>query len=225
MWAESVMEVVFAGESDLPFLLTDNPVTVYNKACFPGSKHCIYPNQPDIGLMGSQTIFPLDRERCLILTNLEYARKPTMKAGLLKPRTNARYFSDDVGMVRYDKVVRERHLSTKQVSAINYILKKLATKFIAVVDEDHAYPERHLKSTLWNKLGDILMPDSLGVSMTGGEIFAFGAGDKLFHTQDEFGRVPSSPAEREAKLREALKMRETVMEALAKHNREKEGKE
>ena len=33
-----------------------------------------YPNEPSIALKGSQTIFPLNRDFCLILTNLECAQ-------------------------------------------------------------------------------------------------------------------------------------------------------
>ena len=35
---------------------------------------CAYPLDPGIALRGSQTIYPLNRDFCLILTNLEYAR-------------------------------------------------------------------------------------------------------------------------------------------------------
>jgi hypothetical protein len=54
----------------------DHPVTTYNHAAPPEAQLCIYPNDPTIALKASQTVFPLDRNFCLILTNLDYARDP-----------------------------------------------------------------------------------------------------------------------------------------------------
>ncbi|HBR8901439.1 TPA: DUF4238 domain-containing protein, partial [Klebsiella pneumoniae] len=88
LWAEGVRELVSASESETKFILSDHPVTVYNYACPPDSELCVYPNDPDITLKGSQTIFPLDKNRCLILTNLEYAQDPK-NINPIQQRTNA----------------------------------------------------------------------------------------------------------------------------------------
>jgi hypothetical protein len=48
MWLEAVREVVHAGESDVKFVVTDHPVTVYNAQCPPGAAQCRYPEDPPI---------------------------------------------------------------------------------------------------------------------------------------------------------------------------------
>lgn len=74
MWVEAVREIVSAEAANVKFIISDHPVTVYNYACGPTSEQCKYPNDPSIALKASQTLFPLDFDHCLILTNLEYAR-------------------------------------------------------------------------------------------------------------------------------------------------------
>ena len=73
MWFECVREIVSAEQSDVKFIVTDHPVTAYNSACVPTSSACQYPEDPSIGSNGTQTVFALDANHCLILTNLEYA--------------------------------------------------------------------------------------------------------------------------------------------------------
>lgn len=74
LWAEGVREIVSAKNSETKFIVTDHPVTLYNPAYPPDSVVCAYPNDPSIALKGTQTIFPLDKDHCLILTNYESAR-------------------------------------------------------------------------------------------------------------------------------------------------------
>src|ERR1700730_12070990 len=73
MWLECVREVLSAEHSDVKFIVTDPPVTVYNAACDPSASGCRYPEDPSVALKGSQTVFALDTDHCLVLTNLEYA--------------------------------------------------------------------------------------------------------------------------------------------------------
>jgi len=56
MWIEAVREIVSAEESEVKFILTDHPVTIYNPACPPEAVQCRYPDDPLITLKGSQTI-------------------------------------------------------------------------------------------------------------------------------------------------------------------------
>jgi len=76
IWSESVREIVSARDANVKFILTDHPVTIYNSGCSPDHELCQYRMDPSIALKGSQTLFPLDQEQCLILTNLEYAEEP-----------------------------------------------------------------------------------------------------------------------------------------------------
>ena len=81
IWAER--EIVSAEKSNVKFIVSDHPVTIFNPACPPESEQCAGSNDPAIALKGTQTLFPLDSDHCLILTNLEYAQDPK-NAGLLE---------------------------------------------------------------------------------------------------------------------------------------------
>ena len=118
LWAEGVRELVSAEDSDVKFILSDHPVTIYNYACPPDSELYSYPNEPDIALKGSQTIFPLNKNRCLILTNLEYAQDPE-GVNPLEQRANATKIRQS--MVNTINFINKRKLTADEVSKINYI--------------------------------------------------------------------------------------------------------
>jgi hypothetical protein len=123
MWLEAVREVVSAENSDVKFIVTDHPVTIYNPLCSPDSVQCRYPEDPPIELIGSQTIFALSANHCLILTNLEYAKDPS-GVDPLRPRQNPRHFGTT--LARTDAWIRTRKLSRSEVIGINHILKSRA---------------------------------------------------------------------------------------------------
>jgi hypothetical protein len=77
IWVGGVREIVSAEDADVKFIVSDHPVTICNHAVPPTTGACAYPLDPGIALKGSQTIYPLNREYCLILTNLEYAKDPS----------------------------------------------------------------------------------------------------------------------------------------------------
>src|SRR5690606_30406713 len=103
------MEIVSAKRSEVKFIVSDNPITLYNSAFYPGNNACKFPHDPGIELQGTRTIFPLDLDHCAILTNLEYARRPG-KNKAVKPRTNPRFF--DQTIIKYDDIIRDRALNT-----------------------------------------------------------------------------------------------------------------
>jgi hypothetical protein len=76
IWTECVWQIAEATESNTKFIISDHPVTVYNRACPPLSKFCREYNDPDIRLHATHTIFPLSLEKMLILTNLSWVRDP-----------------------------------------------------------------------------------------------------------------------------------------------------
>jgi hypothetical protein len=112
IWVESVREIISAENSDIKFIVSDHPVTIYNHAAPPEAKLCAYPHDPTIALKASQTIFPLTRDFCLVLTNLEYARDPSTEP--LVKRTFARNFRSS--MTRTDALIRTRKLSAQEVA-------------------------------------------------------------------------------------------------------------
>lgn len=154
MWSECVREIVSATQSPIKFLVSDHPVTVYHPKLEPRTTECAYPDDPGIELVGSQTIFALNRDYCLILTNLEYANDP-QGASLLSRRTNARFRGDS--MARTDAFIRGRILSEMDVHAVNRILKSRAKRFVGAGNSAWLYPEKHCDIP-WECLGSILLP-------------------------------------------------------------------
>lgn len=189
MWVESVMEIVSADDSDIKFIISDHPVTIYNPACAPDSKRCKYPNDPPTAWKASQTIFPLDLNHCFILTNLEYARDPDQVDPLIS-RTNPRYFAQTI--TRWDTVIRDRKLKPEEVCAINYIIKKRARKHIAAAHSEWLYPEKSLKENDWKSLHKVVLPPKNKTYMFGGEIYVGGKDGGLAWYQDAFGRRHTS---------------------------------
>lgn len=182
VWVTGVREIVSAEDSEVKFITTDHPVTVYNHAIRPDDAICKYPNDPSIALKGSQTIFPLGADHCLILTNLEYARDASVQP--LEKRTFARNFSQ--AMVSTINFIRNRRLNSTQVMEINYVMKTRARRYIAAGAEDWLFPEKYVKKD-WHELRNTLLPPRNGLYMFGGEIFAqFKDGSVRY--QDEFGR-------------------------------------
>ncbi|KFC63564.1 DUF4238 domain-containing protein [Massilia sp. LC238] len=184
LWAEGVRELVSADESEVKFILSDHPVTIYNYACPPSSDFCSYPNDPDIALKGSQTIFPLDKNRCLILTNLEYARDPN-GVEPVEPRTNATKIRQS--MVNTINFINKRKLAADEVNKINYIIKARAKEAIAAGKEGWLHPEDSLNCD-WAELRHVLLPPSEELYHFGGEMIASFEGGRT-HYQDSFGRT------------------------------------
>jgi len=186
IWMEGVWEVLHCDESPTKFIVSDHPVTTYNKELFPLAKRCRYPFDAPIELVGTHTIFALDLNRCLIITNLGYVRDPWINP--LRVRENPRYFAPTLFDIR--KVQTSRQISEEYVHAINYILKRRARRYLAAPQKEWLYPERFLKTIMWNKLGDefFLMPDPRKVKFSTG-IFA-GTDDGPTWAIDEYGRRP-----------------------------------
>lgn len=187
IWTEGVREVVSAEKSEVKFIISDHPITIYNYNIPPENIKCQYPNDPSISLVSSQTIFPLDMNHCLILTNLEYAENPNT-IDPTKVRTNARNFGNP--LVQTDTLIKSRFLSDKDVIKINYIIKKRAKKYIASSTKAWLYPEKN-SNFKWSELRTVLLPPKDEVCQFGGEIF-LGLNDGSVHYQDEFGRSQSS---------------------------------
>jgi hypothetical protein len=183
IWAGGVREIVSAENSGVKFITSDHPVTIYNHAIPPTDAACAYPLDPGIALRGSQTLYPMDRDHCLILTNLEYAKDSNTDP--LQKRTFARNYRQS--LTRSDAVIRERKLTAQEVTDINFIIKMRSRRYIGGGRKEWLYPERNGTRT-WSELRKTLMPPDLGLFQFGGEIFVkYESGD--VHYQDEFGRT------------------------------------
>ena len=183
IWTEGVREIVSAEDADVKFIVTDNPVTVYNSAVPPADVPQSKFLDPSIALKGSQTIFPLSPDFCLILTNLEYAKDPA--SAPLEKRTFARNFRQS--MVNTINFIRSRKLSGDEVTRVNAILKASARRYVAAGLEEWLYPELSVVEP-WPRLGEVLLPPEDGLWHFGGEMYA-GFDDGRVHYQDAFGRT------------------------------------
>lgn len=184
LWAEGVRELVSAEDSDVKFIVSDHPVTIYNYACPPSSEFCRYPDDPDISLKGSQTIFPLNKNRCLILTNLEYAQDPD-NTNPLEQRANATRMRRS--MVKTIEFINTRKLTANEVTEINHIIKTRAKVSVAAGRDEWLYPENDV-SCDWAELRHVLLPSSDILHRFGGEVYAKFE-DGTVHYQDAFGRT------------------------------------
>lgn len=183
IWTEGVREIVSASDSPIKFIISDHPVTVFNCGALPGEMVCEFPNEPGIELKGTQTLFPLDRNHCLILTNLEYAEEPTTDP--LTKRTFARRFRSS--MVRTDALIRSRSLTGDQVEAFNRIIRSRAHKYVAAGDAAWL-PEPIDNAREWKRVSEVLLPPSKELFHFGGETFVqYDSGH--VHYQDAFGRT------------------------------------
>lgn len=183
IWAETVKEIVSAKDSDIKFIISDHPVTIYNSKCPPESAECRYPNDPRIEMQGTQTIFPLDFDHCLILTNLDYAKNHKL-TDLKSFRPNPNPYRGT--LLRYDNIINERNLSDKEVACINKIIKLRAARFLAAEKKEWLYPE-NIADTSWVGLGKPLLPTSNSLYKYGGETY-IGYKDGTSDYYDQYGR-------------------------------------
>lgn len=189
IWTESVWQIADATESSTKFIVSDHPVTVYNRKCGPRSDWCKEENDPAIWLNGTHTIFPLSIDKVLIMTNLSWARNPYQSAIKNRPNPNPHRSA----MFKFTDVQVRRKLSEEEVRQINFIIKSRAYKYIAAAKKDWLYPEKYISKSDWNSFGHgyLLMPDPRALHW-GGEII-IGHKDGTVSGYDEYGRKPWDP--------------------------------
>jgi hypothetical protein len=187
IWTEAVWLIADASKSETKFIVSDHPITVYNRECGPKSQRCRDSNDPDIWLNGTHTIFPLSLDKVLILTNLSWVRNPYQSAVGLRPNWNpfrgAIFKFTDIQIMRY--------LTEQEVREINFIIKSRAIHYIAAAKEDWLYPEKYISKSNWNTFGNgyLLMPDPRGVNFSGTLMWG-NADGKSGGTVDEYGFKP-----------------------------------
>lgn len=186
IWTECIWQIADASASATKFIISDHPVTVYNRVCGPRSQYCRGSNDPDIWLNGTHTIFPLSLEKILILTNLSWVRNPYQSELLLRP--NPTPFRSAI--FKFNDIQTHRRLSEQEVIDINYIIKRRAFRFIAASKEEWLYPEKVVSTTKWSEYGHgyMLMPDPRSINL-GGQI-VIGHRDGTASHYDEYGRRP-----------------------------------
>lgn len=183
IWTEGVREIVSALDAGIKFIVSDHPVTIYNCAIPPDATGNGYPREPSIALKGSQTIFPLNRDFCLVLTNLEYAQDHSTNP--LEKRTFAGNYRSST--VRTDTFIRTRKLTSNEVIRVNRVLKARAKRYIAAGKEEWLYPEISSVEP-WVDLRTTFLPPKDDLWHFGGELYVrFKDGEVRY--QDAFGRT------------------------------------
>lgn len=186
IWTECVWSLIGADNTETKFIISDHPVTLYNRDIFPDSAYAREHTDPDFRMNGTHTYFPLNPTRMLVLTHLSWARNPYSRVQKLRP--NPQPFRS--AMFNFTDIQVGRQLEEIEVKQINYITKRRALRYVAAAHESWLYPERDLPTTHWRKLDDryLLMPDPRDLHL-GGEMlvgYTNGRSDAF----DEFGRRP-----------------------------------
>lgn len=186
IWTECVWLIADASKSETKFIVSDHPVTVYNRRCGPRSQWCRGANDPDIRYHATHTIFPLSSERILILTNLSWVKNPYQSEVGLRP--NPDLFRGAI--FKFLEIQTLRTLTEQEVREINFIIKSRARRYIAAGKEEWLYPENYVSKSDWNTFGHgyLLMPDPRAVYL-GGDIY-IGYKDGSSTAFDPYGRRP-----------------------------------
>jgi hypothetical protein len=189
LWTECVWLIADASKSDTKFIVSDHPVTVYNRECGPRSQFCRESNDPAIWLQGTHTIFPLSLDKVLVLTNLSWVRNPYQSATNFRPNPNP--FRGAI--FKFTDVQVRRYLNEQEVREINFIIKSRANRYIAAAKKEWLYPEKFVSKSNWNTYGHgyLLMPDPRPIHW-GGTIM-WGGGPGGSGAMDEYGRLPGDP--------------------------------
>jgi hypothetical protein len=189
LWSECVREIVSAEDAGVKFIVTDHPVTTYNHAVPPGDPRLAYPGDPSTAWKATQTLFALNRDLCLILTNLEYAQQPDLADPCAK-RIHARNFRP--ALVHADHLIRTRRLDDGQVRQINHVLRSRARRYLAAGRKEWLSPETPDRDMRWDAIRRTLLPPADEIGMFGGETF-IGYGDGRVEYRDAFGRSEPRP--------------------------------
>ena len=205
IWTEAIWQIADASKSKkTEFIISDHPVTAYNRACPPLSKWCVGHNDPDIRMNATHSYFPLSLDKIRIMTNLSWVRDPYQNERRLRP--NPEFLRGSI--FNFLSIQTDRLLSEDEVLQINYITKRRAYQYIAGAEKEWLFPERYISTEHWRNFGDgyLLMPEPRLIHM-GGEIFiSYESGAK-----DAFGAYGHKPwqkgyedEEREKRESEAL---------------------
>jgi hypothetical protein len=187
IWTECIWQIADASLSNTKFIISDHPVTVYNRFLGPRNRTwCRGFNDPDITLNGTHTIFPLSLNKILILTNLSWVRNPYQSGVTSRPNPNP--FRP--AMFNFQSIQTHRNLDEQEVREINFIIKNRALRYVGAAKEEWLYPERYVSRSDWNTYGGglLLMPDPRSVAYETEMLIGYKGGK--YDAFDEYGRKP-----------------------------------
>ena len=186
VWTECIWQIADASQSETKFLISDHPITVYNRRCGPRHRLCRGPNDPDVRLNGTHTIFPLSLNKLLILTNLSWVQDPYQSPLSIRPYPELFRSS----LFKYMDIQIGRYLTEQEVREINFIVKSRAHRYIAAAREEWLYPEKFVSRSNWANFGDgyLFMPDPRPLHRRSVTYMSYQDGRTF--VVDQFGRTP-----------------------------------
>jgi hypothetical protein len=184
MWFECVREVVSAADSSVKFIVSDHPVVTFNGAVSLEAPDAAYPQEPPVDWKGTQTLLPLDSNKCLILTNLEYAMDPAL-TDMTSKRTHARHFGESIA--RTDNTIYGRKLSDADVRCINRLIASRAKRYLGAADRGWLQDAIAAPADL-QRVAEVLRPAADELWHYGGTTYV-GFADGTSRSWDEFGRT------------------------------------
>jgi hypothetical protein len=189
IWTECIWQIADAYQSPTKFIISDNPVTFYNRACSPEWLAGRGLGDPDLLWNGTHTLYPLSSEKILLLTHLSWVRNPYGDAVASRP--NPALHRDTIFW--WEKIQTHRSLTEIEVLQINFIMKCRAERFIAAGTSEWLYPERRIDLNEWATFGHgyLLMPEPRAVSFSREMLIGFKDGRSV--GIDEYGRRPGHP--------------------------------
>lgn len=186
VWTECVWLIADASESKTKFIISDHPITVYNRRTGPRSMWCRDYDDPDISLHGTHTIFPLSLDKVLLLTNLSWIRDPYQSEVARRP--NPHPWRQTI--FNFMDIQTSRHLSEQEVREINFIIKSRSLRFIAAAQKEWLYPDDYISKSNWNTFGSgyLCMPDPRAINLGGEILIRYRDGSAT--SFDAYGRRP-----------------------------------
>lgn len=163
IWSDCIWQIASAENCETKFILSDSPITLYNRAYTPNSFVCISNGDPAVAQNGTHMIYPLSNDKILILTHAAYVRNPWLNPKDIIP--NPKPFRDSIFSFMD---IQLRSLNETEVKEINHIIKCRASRYVVATDKRWLFPENEIPSTDWARLGggDLLMPDPRGHTYT-----------------------------------------------------------
>ena len=189
IWTECIWSIASAEQSATKLIVSDHPITVYNRRFGPRSSACRGFDDPDIRQHATHTIFPLSYDKVLILTNRSWVQNPYQKESGVRPNPrmmrNALFNLLDIQTLRM--------LTEQEVREMNFIIKSRALRYVAAPNPDWLYPEKYVSKADWHDFGQgyLFMPDPRSAHYGGETVMTFTGGRTI--AVDEYGRHPGEP--------------------------------
>jgi len=146
------LEIFSAKNSTTKFLLSDDPVVLYNCDCFPESDACRFPMTPHPFWRGSRVFYPLSPDTVIVISHVEHVDDPS-RTKARRERRNAR--SHDEALINYGDILNYREFDDGAVAKIKLRNKTRAIRYVASANESDLFPEKVTKIPRWSEIDEL----------------------------------------------------------------------